>query len=218
MAEDDELERGEPHLLGAEPVAEDNSFGRLLTLTDGVFAIALTLLAIDLKVPDLSGHVTEHQLVKELGANAGTYWSYLLTFYVITQYWLRHRRVLRSVTVAHPALIRDTLILLFVVAAMPFPASLLGSYGGLPISLALYGAANVVAMVAVMLTSWDIRRFGLAKPVASGDVDYDHKINTWLTLGVFVLCIPAGFVLGSKGPYVLLLLVVAGRIPFRRRR
>lgn len=174
MHEGDEQQQVDPEPGAAQPV-DDNSLGRLLTLTDGVFAIAITLLALDLKVPDLGRHAHEDDLVHALAANADSYWSYLLTFYVIAQYWLRHRRVLRSVTEAQPLLFRDTLLLLLIVAAMPFPASLLGNYGGEPISLALYGAANVVAMLTLILTSWDVRRLGLTAAPQPGDEDFHRK-------------------------------------------
>lgn len=54
---------------------------------------------------------------------------------------------MRSVRTTHPALIRDTLVLLLIVATMPFLASLLGQHGNLPISLAVYGAANALATI-----------------------------------------------------------------------
>jgi hypothetical protein len=103
----------------------DNSLGRLLTLSDGIFAISMTLLALSLQVPNLGGNPSDASLRHALAANADSYWSFLLTFYVVANYWKRHRRLMRSVVTTHPALIRDTLALLLFVAAMPFPASLL---------------------------------------------------------------------------------------------
>ena len=91
VAEDEERAEAESAERDTSTAPEDNSVGRVLTLSDGVFAIAMTLLALDLKVPDLGGHVTDHQLRHALAANADSYWAYLLTFYVIAAYWYRHR-------------------------------------------------------------------------------------------------------------------------------
>jgi uncharacterized membrane protein len=66
---------------------------------------------------------------------------------------------MRSVTTAHPILIRDTLMLLLLVAVMPFPASLLGRYGGEPISLAVYGGVNALATATIILMRWDVERY-----------------------------------------------------------
>ncbi len=197
----------------------DNSLGRLLTLSDGVFAIAMTLLALDLKVPDVGSSPSDHALRHALAHNADNYWSFLLTFYVVAVYWVRHRNLMRSVVAAHGALVRDTLFLLVVVAAMPFPASMLGRYGGVPISLAVYGAVNALATVAILRLRHDIRRLALADPLADAGAD-DQRAVAWqmyLNLVVFLLCIPAGYVLGHKGPLVLLLLAVPERFDLVRR-
>ncbi len=203
----------------------DNSLGRLLTLTDGVFAIALTLLALDLKLPPHTGS-SEQDLVKALGHQADTYGAFLLTFLVIARYWRRHRSLMRSTVRSHPALLRDTLFLLLLIAAMPFPASLLGTYGLKPVCLALYGAFNALATGTLILMSWDVRRLHLADGTPDDAEVYFHTWRGWLNLLAFVLCIPAGFVAGRAGAYVLLLLIVPERIllgrrifdAFRRRR
>ncbi len=96
----------------------DNSLGRLLTLSDGIFAISMTLLALDLQVPDLGSHPSDASLRHALAANNASYLSFLLTFYVVAGYWRQHRRLLRSVVTTHSALIRDTLALLLFVAAI----------------------------------------------------------------------------------------------------
>jgi uncharacterized membrane protein len=194
---------------GSRPAsASDNSLGRLLTLSDGIFAIAMTLLALDLKVPDVGAHPSDASLRHALAANADSYWSFLLTFWVIAGYWLRHRRLMRSVVRSHDTLIRDTVILLLLVAAMPFPASLLGRYGSEPISLAIYGGVNALATLCLTVMSADVRRLGLADSRLSATDDYAHLWTRWYTLAVFVVCIPGGYVLHRRGPYLLLLLLV----------
>ena len=195
---------------------EDNSLGRLLTLADGVFAIAMTLLALDLKVPNLGAHPGNHALGHALAANADSYWSFLLTFYVVARYWGRHRQLMRWAVRAHAAVVRDTLVLLLLVAAMPFPASLLGRYGGNAVSLLLYGAINALATLTLMVMSRDVQRLRLADREPSGDEDYAHSRQAWLSLVTFILCMPAGYVLGSGGPFVFLLLAVPERVSLGR--
>ncbi len=64
----------------------DNSLGRLLTLSDGIFAISMTLLALDLQVPNLGNHPSDASLRHALAANDASYLSFLLTFYVVAGY------------------------------------------------------------------------------------------------------------------------------------
>ncbi len=217
MNEDDESERPGPDAdaVRSKPV-EDNSLGRLLTLSDGIFAIAMTLLALGLAVPELGQHPTDATLRHALARNADSYWSYLLTFAVTAGYWGRHRRLMRSVVQIHPSLVRDTMFLLVLVAAMPFPASLLGRYGSEPIALALYGAFNALATLTLIVMSSDVRRLQLSDRELSADADYAHRRMSWLSLVVFLLCIPAGYVLGHRGPYVLLLLAIPARLVWAR--
>jgi uncharacterized membrane protein len=198
--------------------AQDNSLGRLLTLSDGIFAIAMTLLALDLKIPDgLGSHPSDSNLRHALAHNSASYLSFLLSFYVVATYWIRHRELMRSVVAIHPKLIRDTILLLLVVAAMPFPTSLLGTYGSLPFALTLYGAFNIAAVLLLMLMSHDVRSLNLLDHHAAG-TNYERRWQSWLSLGVFVLCLPAGYVLGNgHGAYVLLLLALPARISFVRR-
>jgi uncharacterized membrane protein len=215
MSEDDEAERtGTGDVAtGTSAEPEDNSLGRLLTLSDGIFAIAMTLLALELKVPAASSN---GRLEHALWANADTYWTYLLTFYVVWSYWSRHRRLMRSVVAVHPALIRDTFVLLVLVAAMPFPASLLGRYGGAAIALAVYGAFMAAATLTLIIMRVHVARLELAEVPETDDERFGHHWRGWLTFGVFLLCIPAGYVT-SHGIYVLFLLAVPDRILWLRK-
>jgi uncharacterized membrane protein len=174
-----------------------------------VFAIAMTLLALDLRVPELGGNPGDAMLRHALADNVNSYLSYLISFYVVAGYWVGHRRILRSVVGSHPRLVQHTLLLLLLVAALPFPSSLLGRYGGdVPIALALYGAVNAVATLVLLLLSWDVRRLGLSDGTADLVAADDAR---WASLVVFLLCIPAAYLLGGHGPWVLVLLLVARR-------
>ena len=217
MAEDDEPDRP-PGAPAIAHKAEDNSLGRLLALSDGVFAIAMTLLALDLRPPTgLGDHVTSQQLMHALAQHTDTYWTFLLSFYVIAIYWGGHRRLMRSVVVFTPNLVRDTVFLLLIVAVMPFPTSLLSQYGGTPFALALYGAINALATLALIALAYDVRRADRAAHSAETPADDVAAWEGWLNLVVFLLCIPAAYLFGSNGPYVLLLLVLTNRLPLLKR-
>jgi uncharacterized membrane protein len=212
VAEDDEENR-QPGASAISQKPEDNSLGRLLALSDGVFAIAMTLLALDLKVPSLNGHVTSQELIHALAKQADSYWTFILSFYIIAIYWGAHRRLMRSVTVFTPNLVRDTVFLLLIVAAMPFPTSVLAQYGSTPFALALYGAVNALARLALIALTLDVRRSDPASRKAETPADDLAWWTGWLNLGVYLLCIPAGYVLGSNGPFVFLLLILTNQLP-----
>jgi uncharacterized membrane protein len=195
----------------------DNSLGRLLTLCDGVFAIAMTLLAFDLRVPPHAGHISEHLLRHELAQRVPSYLSFLISFYVVAGYWMRHRRLMRSVERVDSALITRTMTLLLCVAAVPFAAELLGQFGSHAITLAIYGALNALAAISLLRLHHLVGSHGLASP-AEREVFPDDVPQLIATLVIFLLCIPAGYVVAGNGAWTLVLLYPAQRGPGIWRR
>ena len=204
MSEDDEA--------GVLERESGNAVGRLLALSDGVFAIAMTLLVLDLKLPELGNHPGNAALRHALAGQGTAYLSYVISFYVVASYWVEHHRLMRTVTEAPPPLIFATLRMLFLIAALPFPASLLGNYGSTPIALAIYGAFNALTILVMMRLRYVIREQHLARIEPDSRADLRER---WGDFVVFLLCIPAGYVLGANGPLVLLLLAVSGMLARR---
>lgn len=198
---------------GSAAKIEDNSLGRLLALSDGVFAIAMTLLALDLRLPELGEDATPARVTQALASEWPSVLTYLLSFYVVASYWLTHHRLMRSVTATHPRLLAHTIMLLLLVAALPFPSSLLAGYASAPISLVVYGGVNVVASVVLLWLRHDVESYGLstapADPVGWARSGWELRGN----LVVFVLCMPAGYLFGDWGALTLALLAVSGRLP-----
>ena len=216
VAEEDDENR-QPDAAGTAKKPADNSLGRLLTLSDGVFAIAMTLLALDLRVPtNIPAHPTSQQLIHALAQHTDSYWSFLLSFYIIAIYWGAHRRLMRSVGVFNAILVRDTVVLLLIVAALPFPTNVLGMYGGTGFAVSLYGAFNALATLALILLAYDVRRCDPAAGKAETPADEVAAWTRWANLAVYLLCIPAGYLLGGNGPYVFLLLFLSNQLPLLR--
>jgi uncharacterized membrane protein len=201
---------GDETVTAAGTVLEDNSLGRLLALSDGVFAIAMTLLALDLRVPDLGDPATDAQLRHALVLEAPSFLTFLVSFYVVASYWVFHRLLMRSVTATHPRLMVHTLPLLLLVAALPFPSSLLARYGSEPTALVVYGVVNVAASLLLLWLRHDIEAYGLSTGSADQGAWFRYGWALWGNVAVFALCIPAGYVLGGKAPFVLLLLLLSG--------
>jgi uncharacterized membrane protein len=198
---------------GDEPpeAASDNSLGRLLALSDGVFAIAMTLLALDLRLPDLGTHPSDAQLRHALGDDWHGYLAFVISFYVVANYWGVHRRAMRAVTTIDARLIGHTLPLLLFVAALPFPASVLATHGDLPTSLAFYSAFNVVANLFLIRLLTDVQ----TPPLDATAMEQRQRL--WANVVVLLVCIPGAYILQGNGPWLLLLLIVSGRVPRIRR-
>jgi uncharacterized membrane protein len=100
---------------------------RLEAFSDAVFAIAITLLALELRVPELDP-VTPDELAADLAAQWPTYLSFLLSFVTLLIAWVYHHRLLEAAKHAGTGLLFTNGMLLLVVSSLPFPTALLGAY------------------------------------------------------------------------------------------
>ncbi|WP_340561691.1 TMEM175 family protein [Streptomyces sp. GSL17-111] len=120
---------------------------RLVALSDGVFAIALTILVLDLSVPPDLGPQAFHAALREALPGIG---AYALSFWVIAQLWWDHRRILAAIPEIDVRVVWLTLLGLALVALVPFPTAVLADYSEESSAVALY-AAVVAAVNAVHL-------------------------------------------------------------------
>jgi len=128
---------------------------RLLTLSDNVVAIALTLLVFQLKVPAtalVADQDSAADLAAQLAKQADQLISYLVAFYVVAQFWLAHHRVFRRATGHHEGLAWWNFAFLFTITAMPFTSSLLGSYGDNPLAVDIFAVNVLLASLATQAT------------------------------------------------------------------
>jgi TMEM175 potassium channel family protein len=109
-------------------VAEHHPHARLEAFCDGVFAIAITLLVIDLKVPSAEEVHSTADLWRALGHLAPSVFAFLLSFGTILITWVNHHAVLKLLDKSSHAFIFANGFLLLTVAIVPFPTALLGEY------------------------------------------------------------------------------------------
>ncbi len=100
---------------------------RLCTLADGVYAVALTLLVLDLKIPEIPG-LSDPQLSADLFQQIPNFVAYTVAFFVIGFFWMNHHRIFESVVVCNKWALQLNLIHLFFISLTPYSTSLIGHY------------------------------------------------------------------------------------------
>lgn len=151
------MDRSQP--AEREPRAVAGS-GRLESFSDAVFAIAITLLALDLKVPS----VVPANPAALTGALLGRWPSYVtfaLSFASILIMWIYHHRLFQSVRSAETALLFSNGLLLLLVTIVPFPTALVGAYLTTPaasIVCAVYAGFFAVIALTYNLLWWVVVR------------------------------------------------------------
>lgn len=117
------------HPAPAGPEQEDLGLERLVFFSDAVFAIAITLLVLEIRLPALEGAVSDAALRSALLALWPRFLSFLISFLVVAVFWVGHHRRFRFIRRYDSRLIWLNLLLLMSVAFVPFPTSILGEYG-----------------------------------------------------------------------------------------
>jgi uncharacterized membrane protein len=163
-------------------------FNRIVAFSDGVFAIAITLLVLGLTVPSNSENLT-HTLLE----NRGDFLAYAISFAVLGKYWLAHHRFFSALARFDGRLMGLNLLYLSFIALVPFTSQVLGDYGDHTDSIVLY-AINMIlvsgSFYAQILYSY---RAGLIRPEARAyEQRYAGPANL-VTVGVFLLSIPVAF-------------------------
>jgi uncharacterized membrane protein len=179
--------------------------GRTLALSDGIFAIAMTLLAFQIQLPTL-GAGNGHNLSTALGRQGDSYFVYVLSFAVIGRLWLAHHRLFSHVQRADEALMAVNLVFLMAVAALPFPSAVLGRYGSQPIAVVLY--ASLMAAAGYLLTALTlVARRRLLTPDATAAGIRRGLWRSGSMAAIFTLSIPVGVVAPAVAPFTWLLIV-----------
>ena len=128
---------------------------RLLAFTDGVFAIIITILVLEIAVPDLGPDQTLRQALNDLRP---TFVAYAISFVLVGAYWMWHRNAFSQVRYIDNNVLWLNLAYLLTVALVPFAAATLGEYEQDPIALHLYGSVLIAATLARVAVDWYLGR------------------------------------------------------------
>ena len=131
----------------------DPALQRLDALVDGVFAIALTLLAVELRLPEADEGAAGRDLLDRLLDTWPRVFSFLLSFFSLAIYWTGHYRLARYILRSDGRLVWLTLLQLLCVGFLPFPTAVLGTHFGDPVATSFYYATLLVTGI-VAWTTW----------------------------------------------------------------
>ena len=118
--------------------AADEGIGRILALSDGVFAIALTLLILDIVLP---ARTNDDNLGQTLLHIWPRYLAYALSFLVIARFWVIHHQTFKLIVRDNTTLVWLNFLLLFFIAFLPFPTAVIGAHEGSAAAAVLYAIA-----------------------------------------------------------------------------
>jgi uncharacterized membrane protein len=129
---------------------------RLILFSDAVFAIAITLLVIEIKIPVLPHQeISDDHLLHKLAELIPKFVGFLVSFLLIGQYWIVHHRMFGFVINFNQKLIWLNLLFLLCVALMPFSTGFYSEYAGMPVlSPVIFYTCNIALLGAINFFMW----------------------------------------------------------------
>jgi uncharacterized membrane protein len=136
---------------------------RLEAFSDGVFAIVVTLLVLELKIPAVVHHTSVQELAAQLCDLMPKFLSWLISFVIVCKFWLNHNALLRQARHADYGMAWLNALFLMFQSFIPFPTALMGEYPGNPLAVSAFGVVMALnTLLFILLQAYILRN--LRKP------------------------------------------------------
>jgi uncharacterized membrane protein len=178
---------------------ENLSPARLEAFSDGVIAVIITIMVLELKVPAADG-------MAGVRAVLPTVFLYLLTFMQVGIYWVNHHYLLDEVETVGHGILWANLIFLFFLSLFPFATLWIGTKGLSPFSTALYAAVSILPGVSYMALWMFVRAQSAVPPHAR----WGKQI--W-SVGLYSAAIPVAFYRPAASLALIALVAVIWLLP-----
>jgi uncharacterized membrane protein len=170
---------------------------RILLFTDAVVAIAITLLALELPVPEGN---TNAELLHSAAASRPEYISFLISFVVIWGYWSGHRQLFQYVSRFDRLLAALNGLWLLMLVVTPFATKVIGGDGAFQARFSFYAAVQTIASLILLAMAWHIRRAKLYREGTPPESLSRSMIRPGVIAAAFAVSIPISF--ATQAAYV----------------
>ncbi len=184
----------------------DTGVGRLLAFTDGVFAIAITLLVLNVEIP---GNLSDADYVRALHEVLPTLGAAALSFVIIGRFWMSHHRLFSYIRRVDQRLLQRNLWFLGPVVLLPFSTQLLASYGDTPSAVIIYAVTIAAAgLFEEALWVYAVRRRRLVHQALARSVIVSGLVRYGWPVIVFAASIPIALVSPTAAEYSWIALIL----------
>jgi uncharacterized membrane protein len=198
---------------------ENLDFGRVVFFTDAVFAIAMTLLVVEIGVPETVEGASDDPgvLIDLLQDKVPLVLAFLIGCFVIGSYWVAHHRFASGLAAVDRGFLGLTVVYLAFVALLPFPTGVLGEFGSNPVSAVTFAANMIAVSVMEAVLFRHARRRGLLRQ------EWPEPVYRWTMLAslspvmMFALSVPLAFIDTKLAVVLWFLAIPLGRLLDRRR-
>lgn len=183
------------------------SVERIAALSDGLFAIAMTLIVLEIRVPTSEGIATDQQLFDALVPLAPRFLTYLLSFLTLGIFWNGQQTQLTYIRRGNRNYSWLWLLFLATIALFPFTTSLLADFFDLRLALGLYWLNIFVTGLAIYATWVYAKRAGLVREDVGPEVDAAIRRRIAIAQTLYAIGMAIGLVLGTLPAVAFIVLV-----------
>jgi uncharacterized membrane protein len=192
---------------------ERTDLGRIMAFTDGVMAVAITLLVLNLEIPN----VPESELNDAVADLVPSLIAYLLAFALVGRFWVVHHRLFETLRAFDARLMTLNLAFLALIVLVPFGTELFDRYTSEPIAAAVFGAIMGLAA----LTHWSMSVHTLRQGYVH-DAARDERLQFARPIGLgftalFLLSVPVAY-LSTTAAALMWTATILLHLPLRRTR
>ena len=164
-----------------------------MAFSDGIFAIAMTLLVVTITLPVINDADSVRELADALNDQTESYISFFISFAVIGRYWFAHHQFVGQLARLDNGLLGINLVYLAFIAFLPFPTDLLGNYFSNPLSITIYAVSVAVISGLEVVMLRHAHRSGLMRRKMPKPI-YRWSVRASTTPVVFFLAsVPVAF-------------------------
>ena len=169
----------------SEPIEGRAGVTRIEAFSDGVLAIIITIMVLELHAPDQTGLTALFHLWK-------TFFAYVISYNYIAIYWVNHHRLFSHARSVSNSLLWSNIVLLFALSMIPFSTAYLGKHLGDPLASGLYALSLLAPALAYFWMLTAIRRTGTQGPAAQTYYRATTRKGIAATI-VYALAVPVSF-------------------------
>jgi uncharacterized membrane protein len=180
---------------------------RLIFFSDAVFAIAITLLALEIRLPTTDGPVSNSQLFRNLLAIWPKYLGYVVSFLVIGTLWIGHHRKFLLIKHHDRRLLFLNLILLMSIAFIPFSTSVISEYGNLTATIFYALSIAVAGLLSALVWWYAARNYRLVDNKVKRKELWKELLRPLGVSGVFIASVGLAFINSDLAKYAWILIL-----------
>ena len=198
------------------PIEFKPKTSRLEAFSDGVFAIIVTIMVFDVKLPVLGSQPSAIDLSNAFAALAPKFFSFIISFLVVAAFWAHHHQLFHSVERTDRKLLWYNNVMLLFLSLVPATAAFLGNSPRLPIAVALYGAVLLLSSLSALLM---YRYAALGSELMDPRVVRAQRQRTlrkyWMAPTLYALAIPLAWPWPLVSLTIYVVILIAFLLPER---